>query len=149
MKPYEELLSKVWHHIPYDIFFWRFQVIAWPLPCWQQDSLLFICPGIYSQIYRRTPCPAVLICKRVKRSKRGVGLFQISPMQKERLFHLLWQPSWLLLGVTSQCGLQDKGLPLAFSLARKRIYLDTQLKAELTDLFWKVPEYSLFPHKAK
>ena len=28
-----------------------------------------------------------------------------------------------------------KGPPLAFSLAKKRIYLDTQLKGELTDLF--------------
>ena len=41
----------------------------------------------------------------------------------------------LLLGVISQCGLQDKGLPLSFSLAKKRIYLDIQLKAELTNLF--------------
>ena len=28
-----------------------------------------------------------------------------------------------------------KGLPLPLSLAKKRIYLDTQLKAELIDLF--------------
>ena len=38
-----------------------------------------------------------------------------------------------------------KGLPLLFSLAKKRIYLDTQLKAELTDLFWKLPGCFLFP----
>ena len=31
-----------------------------------------------------------------------------------------------------------------FSLAKKRIYLDTQLKAELTDLFWKLLGCSLF-----
>ena len=31
----------------------------------QQDSLLLMCPGIYSQIYHRTPCPTVLICKGV------------------------------------------------------------------------------------
>ena len=42
----------------------------------------------------------------------------------------------LLLGViSSQCGLQDKGLRLPFSLANKRIYLNAQLKAELTNLF--------------
>ena len=55
-------------------------------------------------------------------------------MQKDRLFHLL--TTKLLLGVISpQFGLQDKDLPLFFSLAKKRIYLDTQLKAELTNLF--------------
>ena len=52
-------------------------------------ALLLICPGVYPQIYHRTPCPAVLICKWVKKSKGGVGVFQISQMQKERLFHLL------------------------------------------------------------
>ena len=41
----------------------------------------------------------------------------------------------LLLGAISQCGLQNKGLPLHYSLAKKRIYTDTQLKVELTTLF--------------
>ena len=41
----------------------------------------------------------------------------------------------LLLGVISQCGHQDKGLPISFFLAKKRIYLDIQLKVELTNLF--------------
>ena len=36
-----------------------------------------------------------------------------------------------------------KVLLLSFSLAKKRIYLDTNLKEELTDLFWKLPGYSL------
>ena len=55
-------------------------------------------------------------------------------MQKDRLFYLL--TAKLLFGVVSpQCGIQDKDLPLPFSLAKKRIYLDTQLKAELTNLF--------------
>ena len=50
---------------PQNIFFCRFQVIARPLPCLQQDSLLLICPRIYPQINQsyRIPCPAVLICK--------------------------------------------------------------------------------------
>ena len=34
-----------------------------------------------------------------------------------------------------------------FSLSRNRIYLGTHLKDELTDLFWKLPRYSLFPHR--
>ena len=50
---------------PQNIFLWRFQVIARPLPCWQQDSLLLICPGIYPQIYHRSPCPVVFTCKGV------------------------------------------------------------------------------------
>ena len=44
-----------------------------------------------------------------------------------------------MLLVISQCApllvLSKKGLPLPFSLAKKRIYLYTQLKGELTDLF--------------
>ena len=38
-----------------------------------------------------------------------------------------------------------KGLHLPFSLAKNRIYLDTYLKEELTDLFWEPLECSLFP----
>ena len=45
----------------------------------------------------------------------------------------------VLFGVNSQCGLplapSKKGLPVIFSLAKKRTYLDTQLKEEPTDLF--------------
>ena len=37
-----------------------------------------------------------------------------------------------------------KGLPLRLSLRKKRIYLYTQLKGELTDLFWKLPGCPLF-----
>ena len=36
-----------------------------------------------------------------------------------------------------------KSLPLPFSLGKKRIYLDTQLKGELNDLFKKLPVCSL------
>ena len=133
-------------YIPQNIFFWRLEVIARPLLCWQQDFLLLICRGIYPQIYDRTPCPAVLICNcGSKKSKGGIGLFQISQMQKERLL----MTTKLLLGVISQCGFQDKGLPLPFSLAKKKIYLDTQLKADLTNLFSKLPRYSLFPHRQR
>ena len=45
----------------------------------------------------------------------------------------------VLLGVISQCaalfGFYKKGLPFSFSLAKKKIYLNTHLKTELTDLF--------------
>ena len=38
-----------------------------------------------------------------------------------------------------------KGLFFSFSLGKKRIYLETQLKGEFTDLFWKLTGCSLFP----
>ena len=38
-----------------------------------------------------------------------------------------------------------KGLSFPFSLGKKRIYLETQLKGKFTDLFWKLPGCSLFP----
>ena len=41
----------------------------------------------------------------------------------------------LLLEVISQYGFQDKGLPLPFNLANKRIYQDNQLTTELNNLF--------------
>ena len=78
------------------------------------------------------------------KKKGGVGLFRIS--QKERLF--ISYDNQVFLGVISlsirpSCT-PNKRLPLLFSLGKKRIYLDTQLKGELTDLFWKLPECSLF-----
>ena len=41
----------------------------------------------------------------------------------------------------------EKDLPSPFSLARNRIYLGTHLKEELTNSFWKLKGYSLFPHR--
>ena len=38
-----------------------------------------------------------------------------------------------------------KGLSPPFSLGKKRVYLETQLKGEFTDLFWKLAGCSLFP----
>ena len=40
---------------------------------------------------------------------------------------------------------QQKVLTPSFNLAKKRIYVRTYLKEELTDLFWRLLEYSLFP----
>ena len=74
----------------------------------------------------------------VIKNKGDVGLFQIS--QKERLFHLLWQPSTLGNNLTMwpPSHPSKKGLSFPFSLGKKRIYLETQLKREFTDLFWKL-----------
>ena len=75
----------------------------------------------------------------VIKTKGGAGLFQIS--QKERIFHLLWQPSALGDNLTMCPPLHPskKGLSFSFSLGKKIIYLETQLKREFTDLFWKLP----------
>ena len=77
------------------------------------------------------------------KNKGGARLFQIS--QKERLFHVLYEPSdnlamWSLFFHPSK-----KGLSFPFSLGKKRIYLETELKGELTDLFSKLTGHSLFP----
>ena len=76
--------------------------------CWQQDSLLLTGPGIYPQVYHRTPCPVELICKgSLIKNKGRIGLFKIS--QKERLFYLLYNQ--MLLGIISQCGPTSCALP--------------------------------------
>ena len=70
------------------------------------------------------------------KNKEGTGLFHIS--QRERLFHVLYQPSYNLTMWSPFTPLLHpckKGLSLAFSLDEKRIYLETQLKGEFTDLF--------------
>ena len=82
-------------------------------------------PGIYPQVYHRT-----------RENKGGIVLFQIS--QKERLFHVLYQPSYNLAMWSPFASLlhpSKKGLSFPFSLGKKRIYLETQLKGEFTDLF--------------
>ena len=86
-------------------------------------------PGIYPRVYHRASCPAV-------KNKGEVGLFQIS--QKERLFHVLYQPSYNLTmwsPFTSLLHPSKKGLSFLLGLGKKRIYLETQLKGEFTDLF--------------
>ena len=80
------------------------------------------------------------------KKNRWVGLFQIS--QKERLFHVLYQPSYNLAMWSPFASLLDpskKSLSFPFSLGKKRIHLKTQLKEEFTDLLWKLPGCSLFP----
>ena len=148
VKPYhEELSSKAWsmwpYHLPQNIFFWKLQVIIRLLSCWQQDSLLLTYPGIYPQIYQGSPCPGVLIVRRYNEKQRRSRI--ILNFTKVETFHLLWQPrdGGNLTMRPPSCTLQ-KGLPLPFTLAKKRTYLDTELKEELTDLFWKLPGCSLF-----
>ena len=79
-------------------------------------------------------CRAYLSGGLIKK-KGEVGLFQIS--QKERLF--ISYDKQVLLAVTHNVvpllAPSKNGLPLPFTLAKKRTYLDTQLKGELTDLF--------------
>ena len=68
--------------------------------------------------------------------KGGVGLFQIS--QKDRLFHVLYQPSDNLAMWSPFLYPFKKGLPFPFSLGKKRIYLEIQLKGEFTDFILKI-----------
>ena len=84
------------------------------------------------------PCSAYLQGSIIS-NKGGVRLIQIS--QKDKLFHLY--NNQVLLGVKSEFippfYYFQKGLLSTFSLSRNRIYLDTHLKEELTDLIWKLP----------
>ena len=56
---------------PPNIFFWRLEVIARPLFCWQQDSLLLICPGIYLHICQLTPCTQGLFLRGSNKKKEA------------------------------------------------------------------------------
>ena len=89
-----------------------------------------------------TSCSAYLWEGLIK-NKGGVGYFQIS--EKERLF--ISYNNQMLLEVISQCGpfliTSKERFPLSFTLTKKRTYLDTQLKRELTYLFLKIPGCSL------
>ena len=67
------------------------------------------------------------------KNKGWVGLFQIS--QKERIFHVLYQPSYNLAMWSPFLYPSKKGLCFPVSLGKRRIYLETQLKGEYTDLF--------------
>ena len=128
-----------------NVTVWKLLLIVRPLPCWQQDSLLLTGPGIIHKFMIELHILQCLFVRGSnKKQRRGRT---ISNLQKERLFYFLWQPN--ALGVISQCGPllapSKKGLPLPFSLAKNRKYLDVQLKGELTDLFWKLPGCSVFP----
>ena len=81
----------------------------------------------------------VLQCLFVRESNKKQRSRIVSNFKKRRLFHFLWQPSALGCNLTMWHPLLPpfkKGIPLPFSLAKKRTYLDTQLKTELTYLFW-------------
>ena len=89
---------------------------------------------------------SVYLWESLMKNKGRVELFQIS--QTEGLFYLLW--SWnvlednLTMWFHALLAPSKKGLSLPFSLAKNRIYLDTQLNREPTDLFWKLIGCSLF-----
>ena len=129
VEPYhEELSSQAWS-------VWQDHI-----PCWQKDYLLLTGPGIYPQVYHRTPCLAVLICEgSCKKQRRGRI---ISNFPKGRLFHVVYISTKLWFCIVVPLHFIA---PFPFSLGKKRIYLETQWKGEFTDLFWKFPWCSLFP----
>ena len=57
VKPYLQVKHGQYDSItfPKNILFLKHYVIIRPLPWWQQGSLLFSGPGIYPQIYLKTP----------------------------------------------------------------------------------------------
>ena len=96
---------------------------------------LFILESIYKFIIELLVLQCLFVKGRVK-NKGGAGLFQIS--QKERHFHVLYQPSYNLAMWSPLVSLlhpSKKGLSFPFSLDKERIYLKIQLIGEFTDLF--------------
>ena len=84
--------------------------------------------GISPQVYHRTPCPAVPICKGPnKKQKRGRNI--------SNFISYLYQPSDNIVMWSPFLHPSKKGLSLPFSLGKKKVYLETQLKGEFTDLF--------------
>ena len=117
-------------------FFWKLYVIIRPWPSWQQIlhfSQVLESIHKFKKKFHTLQC---LFLGALISNKWGVGSFQIYDNQ-------------VLLGVILQCcpllAPSKNGLPLLFTLAKKKIYLDTQLKRKLTNLFWKLPVCSLFP----
>ena len=74
---------------PQNTFLSMLQVTARPLPCWQQNYLLFLCPNLSQN---SISCSAYLWGVLVK-NRGGLGIFQI--LLKKRFSHLSWQPSLL------------------------------------------------------
>ena len=94
------------------------------------NRVLLTGPGIYPQIYHRTPFPEVIICKRFKwKLKGGVGSFWI--LQMEILFYVLWEPNALEGNLT---------IKPSFSRLPKKAFLSRSvwLRRECTwTLIWK------------
>ena len=114
-------------------FLWQAFVITRPLSCWQQDSLLLTGPGIFSQILHRTPCLKCLFVRESNKKQRA-GRIILNFTKGETFSSLMttkysWGQSQNVVPLLAS---SKKGLPLPFSLAKKRIYLDTQLKGQLT-----------------
>ena len=101
------------------------------------NMILLTQPGIYPQVYHRTPCPAVLIVRRSKKQQRRDGI--ISNFTKGETFFISYN-NQVLLEVISRFShllgpsIKRSSSPL-HSLAKKGIYLDTPLKKERTYLF--------------
>ena len=93
--------------------------------------------------------PHILQCSFVRGSnkKQRTGR-TISDFKKRETFSFLMtiKCSW---GWSNNVALLlapfKNGFPFPFSLVKKRINLDIQLKGELTDFFWELPGCSLFP----
>ena len=112
-----------------NIIFWRLSVIARPLPCWQQDSVLLICPRICLQIYQKLHVLQCLFVRGSNKKQRRGRI--ISNFTKGEAFHLLWQPSALAGNLTmwpSFLHPPKNNLPFSFTLAKKKTYLETWLK---------------------
>ena len=121
--------------------------------CYRQDSLLLTGPRTIHKFIIELHVLQCLFARGSNKKQRRIRLFQIS--QKERLF--ISDDNQLLLWIISQCpppllASSKKGLPFSFTpfsfiLAKKKTYLDTQLKGKFADLFRKLLGCILFPQE--
>ena len=134
VKPYHEGLSSkalsIWqHHIPQSISLENAKLLLINL-CLADSRILYFWQVLES-IHKFIIELHVLQCLFVRglmKNKGWVGLFQIS--QKERLLHVLYQPSDNLAMWSAFLHPSKKGLSFPISLGKKRIYLETQLKVD-------------------
>ena len=125
-------------------FLWNYIMKNFQVKHNQCDSIIFV--STFSlEISQNYMCCSAYLWEGLIKNKGWVVLFQIS--QKKILFHVSYQPSHNLAmwsPIASLLHPSKKGLSFLFSLGKKRTYLETQLKGEFTDLFWKLPGCSLF-----
>ena len=91
--------------------------------------------------------PHVLQCLFVRESNKKRRGRIISNFTIGETFHLLWQPSAFEGNLTMWVPFLNlpKVIPFPFALTKNKTYPYTQMKGELTDLFWKLPGCSPFP----
>ena len=131
MEPYhKELSSKAWS-------MWQHHILLSNLGVAGSRILYFwqVLEAIHKFIIELHVLQCLFVRGSNKKQRRGRII--------SNFISYLYQPSDNIAMWSPFLHPSKKGLSFPFSLGKKRIYLETQLKGEFTDLFWKLPGYSL------